>query len=88
MSARNSARHNLRRGSASILIPAWAKAPVLPGWLQLVVIDPDVEQVFQPSSNVGLAFCESSNRQTGVDHDKPEAMEIAELCLPPAGVVE
>jgi len=77
------ARGLYRQGYSPIPIPHRSKAPVLPGWQDLAIAEPELSKYFNGDpQNIGVRLGEPSGWRVDVDLDCPEAIELATRFLP------
>jgi|694.fasta_scaffold01417_13 hypothetical protein len=75
-------REYLPRGLAPVPIPKGKKGPIDSGWLDRVVTNDTVSDLFDVDGNVGIRTGPKSGDHVDVDVDDKEALELAELLLP------
>jgi putative DNA primase/helicase len=80
-------RRLIRSGYAVIPVPKSEKAPTLPGWPNLRLVEEDIDKYFSESGNVGVLLGKPSRGLTDIDLDAPEAADVADLLLPQTGMV-
>lgn len=77
---------HINRGYFPVPVPAGEKGPIIPGWQHLRIKRRDVPEYFngQPT-NVGLLL--GVDGLADIDLDSQEALDIADLFLPPTGFI-
>jgi hypothetical protein len=83
MTAIDVARDYCRRGWRVLPIPVGEKGPKLPEWGKLRLGLDDLPQHFSRNCNVGVILGPPSGELVDIDLDCDEAIEIADLYLPP-----
>jgi hypothetical protein len=79
------ARAYVQRGWQPVPIPSGEKGPKLPGWGKLRLALDDLPHHFGNNCNVGIILGPPSGELVDIDLDCPEAIELADLYVPPTG---
>jgi hypothetical protein len=82
LSTHDSVHGYLSDGLAPVPIPKGSKGPKDSGWLDRVVTNDTVSDLFDVDGNVGIRTGPKSGDHVDVDVDDKEALELAELLLP------
>jgi hypothetical protein len=92
--ARDAARHYLRRGIYTVPVKLHDKKPwdfqrnqLRERWEQLRITDADIDGLFPAEGNIGVLLGEPSGGLVDVDLDCPEARRAAPHLLPDTGMV-
>jgi primase-like protein/bifunctional DNA primase/polymerase-like protein len=83
VSVLNDAREYRRRGLQVVPIPAGEKGPKLPGWGKLRLGLDEMARHFTGDCNIGVILGPPSGELVDIDLDCSEALELADLYLPP-----
>ncbi|HAG10102.1 MAG TPA: hypothetical protein DCK76_01610 [Desulfotomaculum sp.] len=75
----------LQRDWKIVPIPKGSKAPIIPGWQNIRLIEEELPGYFPQGQNVGVLQGEPSGGLTDFDLDSLEAVDLAEWFLPPTG---
>jgi Primase C terminal 2 (PriCT-2)/Bifunctional DNA primase/polymerase, N-terminal len=79
------ARAYVQRGWQPVPIPSGEKGPKLPGWGKLRLGIDDLPRHFGNNCNVGIILGPPSGELVDIDLDCSEAIDLADLYLPPTG---
>lgn len=83
MTPLDAARLYISRGWRVVPIPPGQKGPRAPGWQNLVICLEAVPQHFAGDGNIGVLLGPASGELVDIDLDCVEALELADLYLPP-----
>jgi Bifunctional DNA primase/polymerase, N-terminal len=85
--ARAAARLYLERGYAIVPVPHRVKGPRVLGWPDLRFAEDEIDATFPDPSNIAILTGVASAGLIVVDHDVPEALQLAPQFLPPTGMI-